>query len=69
MARITAIRIEQPSAGAEGDGISPALQSWLRNVIVPALVREYLAERKKINIATPSEDVRQFPVDRTGSIQ
>lgn len=26
--------------------ISPAMKSWIRNCIVPTLVREYLAEKK-----------------------
>ncbi len=41
-----------------GKRLDPALKSWLDNVIIPALVREYLAEIKKQNrLATtgPSE--------------
>jgi hypothetical protein len=29
--------------------ISPALKSWLDNVIVPALVKAYIAEREQKN--------------------
>ena len=41
-----------------GKRLDPDLKSWLDNVIIPALVREYLAEIKKQNrLATtgPSE--------------
>jgi hypothetical protein len=39
-----------------GIELSPALISWLDNVIVPALVREYLVEmRSKNGIAFESE--------------
>ena len=30
-----------------GNGLSPELKSWIDDVIVPALVREYLTEREK----------------------
>jgi len=40
----------------QGIELSPALISWLDNLIVPALVREYLAEmRSKNGIAFESE--------------
>ncbi|MGC8549833.1 MAG: hypothetical protein ACP5M4_09045 [Acidobacteriaceae bacterium] len=45
------------SSGA-GKRLDPALKSWLDNVIIPALVREYLAEIKKRNrlaMTGPSE--------------
>ena len=32
-----------------GKKLNPALKSWLDNVIIPALVREYLAEIEKRN--------------------
>jgi hypothetical protein len=32
-----------------GKRLEPDLKSWLDNVIIPALVREYLAENKKQN--------------------
>ncbi len=41
-----------------GKKLNPALKSWLDNVIIPALVREYLAEIKQQNqlaITGPSE--------------
>ena len=35
--------------------ISPALKSWLDNVIVPALVKEYMAELQRNEFASRSE--------------
>ena len=32
-----------------GRRLDPALKSWLDNVVIPALVREYLAETEKRN--------------------
>jgi hypothetical protein len=32
------------------DSINPALKSWLDNVIVPILVKEYLAEARLKNV-------------------
>jgi hypothetical protein len=32
-----------------GRRLDPALKSWLDNVIIPALVREYVAETEKHN--------------------
>lgn len=32
-----------------GKRLNPALKSWMDNVIIPALVREYLAEIEKRN--------------------
>ncbi len=45
-------------SSSAGKRLDPALKSWLDNVIIPALVREYMAEIKKRNrLATtgPSE--------------
>lgn len=45
-------------SSSAGKRLDPALKSWLDNVIIPALVREYLDEIKKRNrLATigPSE--------------
>ena len=45
-------------ASSVGKRLDPALKSWLDNVIIPALVREYLAEIKKRNrlaMTGPSE--------------
>lgn len=39
------------------DQITPALKSWLDNVIVPALVRQYLAEMKRTNKFASQPDV------------
>lgn len=33
----------------QSEQISPALKSWLDNVLVPALVKEYVAEREQKN--------------------
>lgn len=42
--------------------IGPALKSWLDNVLVPAMVREYLADEHDVGdnglIASPSEKLR-----------
>lgn len=32
-----------------GKRLDPALKSWLDNVVIPALVREYVAETEKHN--------------------
>lgn len=56
-----AVREAQSSSARSsnlGKRLDPALKSWLDNVIIPALVREYLAEIKQWNrLATtgPSE--------------
>lgn len=45
-----------------GRRLDPALKSWLDNVIIPALVREYLAEIDKQNrLATTG--VSELPSD------
>jgi hypothetical protein len=36
-------------SSSAGKRLDPALKSWLDNVIIPALVREYLAEIKQRN--------------------
>lgn len=36
-------------SSALGKKLDPALKSWMDNVIIPALVREYLAELEKRN--------------------
>jgi hypothetical protein len=38
------------TAHAGGEGIPPALRSFIDEVIVPARVRAYLAERKMLNV-------------------
>lgn len=40
------------------DQIGPSLKSWLDNVIVPALVREYLSERLGRDEFASESDVR-----------
>jgi hypothetical protein len=37
------------SSGKRSVKLDPALKSWLDNVIIPALVREYIAETEKHN--------------------
>jgi hypothetical protein len=36
-------------SASAGKRLDPALKSWLDNVIIPALVREYVAEIEKNN--------------------
>jgi hypothetical protein len=43
---------QQPGSGRSsglGKRLDPALKSWMDNVIIPALVREYLVEIEKRN--------------------
>jgi len=45
-------------SSSAGKRLDPALKSWLDNVIIPALVREYLAEikqRNRLAMTGPSE--------------
>jgi len=45
-------------SSSAGKRFDPALKSWLDNVIIPALVREYLAEiktRNRLAMKGPSE--------------
>ena len=47
-----AAREKQPGStrsSSAGKRLDPVLKSWLDNVIIPALVREYLAEIKQQN--------------------
>lgn len=44
----TPLRVEEV-ANRRPRKLDPALKSWLDNVIIPALVREYLAEIEKQN--------------------
>jgi hypothetical protein len=47
--------------------LDPALKSWLDNVIIPALVRDYLAEIEKQNrLATTGGS--ELPSDQDGKI-
>jgi hypothetical protein len=47
--------------------LDPALKSWLDNVIIPALVRDYLAELEKQNrLATTGGS--ELPSDQDGKI-
>ncbi|MGB9145143.1 MAG: hypothetical protein WCC14_04930 [Acidobacteriaceae bacterium] len=49
-----------------GKRLDPALKSWMDNVIIPALVREYLAEIEKRNrLATTS--VSEVTSDKDGN--
>jgi hypothetical protein len=50
------------------DQISPALKSWLDNVIVPALVKEYMAESQLENgIAATTKLGIESPLKRVSS--
>ena len=42
-----------------GARLDPEVRSWIRNVIVPAMVREYLAEHGAIVVAEPIAVVPQ----------
>jgi hypothetical protein len=47
--------------------LDPVLRSWLDNVIIPALVRDYLAEMEKQNrLATTGSS--ELPSDQDGKI-
>lgn len=47
--------------------LDPALKSWLDNVIIPALVRDYVAEIEKQNrLATIGRS--ELPSDQDGKI-
>ncbi len=54
------------ASAAQLDSLDPALKRWLDDVIVPALVREYLAEcQDKNQLVESRADVAQFAeVDR-----
>jgi len=39
------VRMPKAQKAAPGRTISPAMKSWIRNCIVPALVQEFLATR------------------------
>lgn len=44
-----------------GAKLDPNLREWIDRVVVPALVREYIAEHKEPNrVADPARAVRQF---------
>jgi hypothetical protein len=44
-----------------GAKLDPKLREWIDRVIVPALVREYIAEHKSTDcVADPAIAVRQF---------
>jgi hypothetical protein len=52
-------------SSALGRKLDPALKSWMDNVIIPALVREYLAEIEKLNrLATTG--VSELTSDKDG---
>ncbi len=49
-----------------GNGLSPELKSWIDGVIVPALIREYLAVREHEESAcSEGEPVAEFATSRT----
>jgi hypothetical protein len=62
--------LERQSSPARSQGLGkrldPALKSWMDNVIIPALVREYLAEIEKRNrLATTGDS--EVTSDKDGS--
>lgn len=62
--------MERQSSSARSSGLGkrldPALKSWMDNVIIPALVREYLVEIEKRNrLATTS--VLEVTSDKDGN--
>ena len=49
-----------------GNGLSPELKSWIDNCLVPALVREYVAELERKKFAcSEGEPVTQCAPTRT----
>jgi len=45
-----------------GAKLDPKLREWIDRVIVPALAREYIADKECANcVAIPAEDVPQLP--------
>lgn len=49
-----------------GNSLSPELKSWIDNVVVPALVREYLAGREHEKLACSRvEGVAECATSRT----
>lgn len=42
---------------AERTAISPELKSWIRRVIVPALVREWAVENRQVPLAPTRDEV------------
>jgi hypothetical protein len=56
--KLTERQTERQKLGAKLD---PKLREWIDRVIVPASVREYIAEHKEPNrVADPARAVRQF---------
>jgi len=49
-----------------GKRLDPALKSWMDNVIIPALVREYLAEIEKRNRLATTGDT-EVTSDKDGN--
>jgi hypothetical protein len=47
--------------------LDPALKSWMDNVIIPALVREYLAEMEKQNRLAKTGG-SELPSDQDGKL-
>lgn len=52
------VRIPEARNTVPGRTISPELKSWIRSVIVPTLVKEYLAEQSSpISLAPKRQEV------------
>jgi hypothetical protein len=52
-ARVSVMPTEAKSGTPRSAGIQPEVQSWIDNVIVPILVREYLASEKNRSTSSP----------------
>jgi hypothetical protein len=61
MSRTAVVRIDRaPSTEELGAKLSPEMREWVDRVIVPALLREYLAEKKAGNcLANPAGAMAQ----------
>jgi hypothetical protein len=47
--RKNAAKRGEVNSGGAGENLTPELRSWIKNVIVPILVKEYVEERKRKN--------------------
>ena len=50
---------------AQKSALSPELKAWLDNVIVPALVREYVAEMQREKTCVRAEPMAKCAATRT----
>ncbi len=53
-----------------GNGLSPELKSWIDSVIVPALVKEYIAELEREKSAcSEGEPMAECAATRTATVE